>query len=131
MRIASYLIEYLGEFEFIFETILDYESGDQMSSLMQKNRRRKSHAWAPLRKNAPQKDNPKQLFFGSIFFPVHSLEIFLQILYQKKFLDFLTPILTYFEVKNYHSYRYFLYICDTKYEIRNTRTKKRKMYVVF
>ncbi len=27
-----YLIEYLGEFEFRFETILDYESGDQMGS---------------------------------------------------------------------------------------------------
>ncbi len=32
MRIVSYLIEYLSEFEFIFETILDYESGDQMAS---------------------------------------------------------------------------------------------------
>jgi hypothetical protein len=31
-RIVTYLIEYLGEFEFIFETILDYESGDQMGS---------------------------------------------------------------------------------------------------
>ncbi len=30
MRIVTYLIEYLDEFEFIFETILDYESGDQM-----------------------------------------------------------------------------------------------------
>jgi hypothetical protein len=30
MRIVTYLIEYLGEFEFIFKTILDYESGDQM-----------------------------------------------------------------------------------------------------
>ncbi len=28
----TYLIEYLGEFEFIFEIILDYESGDQMGS---------------------------------------------------------------------------------------------------
>jgi hypothetical protein len=36
MRIVTYLIEYLGEFEFIFETILDYESGDQMGLLMQK-----------------------------------------------------------------------------------------------
>jgi hypothetical protein len=26
------LIEYLGEFEFIFKIILDYESGDQMGS---------------------------------------------------------------------------------------------------
>jgi hypothetical protein len=32
MRIVFYLIGYLGEFEFIFETILDYESGDQMGS---------------------------------------------------------------------------------------------------
>ncbi len=29
-RIMTYLIEYLGEFEFIFETILDYESRDQI-----------------------------------------------------------------------------------------------------
>jgi hypothetical protein len=29
---VTYLIEYLGEFEFIFETILDNESGDQMGS---------------------------------------------------------------------------------------------------
>jgi hypothetical protein len=33
MRIVIYLIEYLAEFELIFETILDYESGDQMGSL--------------------------------------------------------------------------------------------------
>jgi hypothetical protein len=32
LRIVTYLIEYLGEFEFIFETILDYESGDQIGS---------------------------------------------------------------------------------------------------
>ncbi len=32
MRIVSFLIEYLSEFEFIFKTILDYESGDQMAS---------------------------------------------------------------------------------------------------
>jgi hypothetical protein len=32
MRIVTYLIEYPGEFGFIFETILDYESGDQMGS---------------------------------------------------------------------------------------------------
>ncbi len=30
MRIATYLIEYLGEFEFIFETVIGYVSGDQM-----------------------------------------------------------------------------------------------------
>ncbi len=29
----TYFIEYLGEFKFIFKTILDYESGDQMGSL--------------------------------------------------------------------------------------------------
>jgi hypothetical protein len=32
MRIVTYVIEYLGEFEFIFETVLDYESGDQMGT---------------------------------------------------------------------------------------------------
>jgi hypothetical protein len=32
MRIVTYLIEYLDELKFIFETILDYESGDQMGS---------------------------------------------------------------------------------------------------
>ncbi len=31
-RIVTYLIEYRGQFKFIFETILDYESGDQMGS---------------------------------------------------------------------------------------------------
>jgi hypothetical protein len=46
-RIVTYLIEYLGEFEFIFKTILDYESWDQMGSFDAKNRHRKSHAWAP------------------------------------------------------------------------------------
>jgi hypothetical protein len=48
-RIVTFLIEYLGEFEFIFKTILDYDSGDQMcSSHAKKNRRRKSYAWAHL-----------------------------------------------------------------------------------
>ncbi len=28
----AYLIEYLGKFEFIFETVLGYLSGDQMGS---------------------------------------------------------------------------------------------------
>jgi hypothetical protein len=32
MPIVTYFIEYLCEFEFIFETILGYESGDQMGS---------------------------------------------------------------------------------------------------
>jgi hypothetical protein len=45
---VTYLIEYFVEFEFIFETILDYESGDQMGSFDAKKSRRKSHAWAPL-----------------------------------------------------------------------------------
>jgi hypothetical protein len=34
---VTYLIEYLGEFKFIFETILDYESGDQMGFFDVKN----------------------------------------------------------------------------------------------
>jgi acyl-CoA-binding protein len=49
MRIVSYLNEYLGEFELIFKTILDYESGDQMGSFDAKNRHQKFHAWASLR----------------------------------------------------------------------------------
>jgi hypothetical protein len=48
LRIAAYLIEYLGEFEFIFETVLGYVSGDQMGSFEAKKRSRKYHAWAPL-----------------------------------------------------------------------------------
>ncbi len=32
----TYLMEYLGEFEFIFETVLGYVSGDQMGLLKQK-----------------------------------------------------------------------------------------------
>jgi hypothetical protein len=48
MHIVTYLIEYLDEFEFIFKTILDYESEDQMGSFDAKNRHRKSHAWVPL-----------------------------------------------------------------------------------
>ncbi len=46
MRIVNYLIEYLGEFE--FETILDYESADQICSFDVKKPPRKSRAWAPL-----------------------------------------------------------------------------------
>jgi hypothetical protein len=37
-RIVTYLTEYLGEFKFIFKTILDYESWDQMGSFDEKNR---------------------------------------------------------------------------------------------
>jgi hypothetical protein len=48
MRIVTYLIEYLGEFEFIFETIFDDESGDQIVLLIQTNRHGKSNAWVPL-----------------------------------------------------------------------------------
>jgi hypothetical protein len=32
IRIVTYLIEYLGKFELIFETILDYESKDQIGT---------------------------------------------------------------------------------------------------
>jgi hypothetical protein len=32
MPIVTYLIEYLDKYAFIFKTILDYESGDQMGS---------------------------------------------------------------------------------------------------
>ncbi len=36
MGIVTCLIEYLGEFKFIFETILDYESGDQIGYFVEK-----------------------------------------------------------------------------------------------
>jgi hypothetical protein len=36
MRIVTYLIEYLGEFKFIFKIIIVNESGDQMSSFDEK-----------------------------------------------------------------------------------------------
>ncbi len=45
----TYLIKYLGEFEFIFETVLGYVLEDQMGSFEAKKQSRKSHAWAPLR----------------------------------------------------------------------------------
>jgi hypothetical protein len=45
MCIVTYLIVYLGEFEFLFKTVLYYESGDQMGSFDVKNHHRKSHAW--------------------------------------------------------------------------------------
>jgi hypothetical protein len=32
MRIVTYLMKYLGEFEFLFKTILGYVSGDQTGS---------------------------------------------------------------------------------------------------
>jgi hypothetical protein len=53
MPIVTYLIEYMGEFELIFEIILDYESGHQMGSFDTKKRHRKSHACAPLRHVSP------------------------------------------------------------------------------
>jgi hypothetical protein len=60
MRIVTYLIEYLGEFELTFETILNYESGDQMGDFDAKNRQRKSHAWAPLNNFALKLSGPRQ-----------------------------------------------------------------------
>jgi hypothetical protein len=41
LRIATYLIEYLAEFEFIFETVLGYVSGDQMGSFEAKKTKSK------------------------------------------------------------------------------------------
>jgi hypothetical protein len=35
---VNYLIEYLGEFEFIFETVLGYVSGGQMDSFEAKKK---------------------------------------------------------------------------------------------
>jgi hypothetical protein len=45
---VTYLIKFLGEFKFIFETVLGYVSGGQMGSFEAKKRSQKSHAWAPL-----------------------------------------------------------------------------------
>jgi hypothetical protein len=48
----TYLIEYLGEFEFIFETVLGVMyQGTSWVILKEKKRSRKSHAWAPLKIN--------------------------------------------------------------------------------
>jgi hypothetical protein len=41
LRIVTYLIKYLGEFEFIFETVLVYVSGDQMGSFEAKKTKSK------------------------------------------------------------------------------------------
>ncbi len=46
----TYLIAYLSELKFIFETVLGYVSGDQMGSFEAKKRSQKSHAWAPLKR---------------------------------------------------------------------------------
>jgi hypothetical protein len=43
MRIVTYLIEYLGKFKFIFETILDCESGDNMETFEAKKTAIKNH----------------------------------------------------------------------------------------
>ncbi len=60
----TYLIEFLGEFEFIFETVLGYVSGDQMGSFEAKKRSRKSHAWAPLRHFLPRLIGPYLLWMA-------------------------------------------------------------------
>ncbi len=41
LRIVTYLIEYLGEFEFVFETVLGYVSGGQMGSFEAKKTKSK------------------------------------------------------------------------------------------
>ncbi len=43
------LFEYLGEFDFIFETNLGYESGDWVGAFDEKNRSQKSRASVPLK----------------------------------------------------------------------------------
>ncbi len=56
----TYLIEYLGEFEFIFETVLGYVSGDQMGSFEAKKKQsRKSHAWARLEVEDKHEKRPR------------------------------------------------------------------------
>ncbi len=41
LRIVTYLIEYIGEFEFIFKTVLGYVSGGQMNSFEAKKTKSK------------------------------------------------------------------------------------------
>ncbi len=62
LRIVTYLIEYLGEFKFILETVLGYVSGGQMDSFEAKKRSWKSHAWAPLHKGAQAWDFRRRFF---------------------------------------------------------------------
>ncbi len=63
----TYLIEYLGKFDFIFETVLGYVSGDQMGSFEAKNRSQKSHASAPLSLFLSPPLQPKFGKIGSIY----------------------------------------------------------------
>jgi hypothetical protein len=66
MRIVTYLIEYLCEFEFIFETIFYYESGDQMGSFDAKKPPSKISCLGPFKKYF-KKVNLKRFKQKSIF----------------------------------------------------------------
>ncbi len=54
MCLVTYLIEYLGEFEFIFETVLDYESRDQMGSFEAKKTKSKISCLGTFKTNDPK-----------------------------------------------------------------------------
>jgi hypothetical protein len=75
MRLVTYLIEYLGKFEFIFETVLDYESRDQMGSFEAKKRSRKSHAWEPLRSYCCFLENPTVIYLHKTLVEVDPVTI--------------------------------------------------------
>ncbi len=49
----TYLIEYLGEFKFIFETVVDYVSGDQMGSFEAKKTESKILCLGTFKCNGP------------------------------------------------------------------------------
>jgi hypothetical protein len=55
LRIATYLIEYLGEFEFIFKTVLGYVSGDQVGSFEAKKTKSKISCLGTFNKLKPWK----------------------------------------------------------------------------
>jgi hypothetical protein len=85
MRIVTYLIEYLGKFKFIFKTILDYESGDQMGSFEAKKTPSKTSCLGTF--NADFLPSFLHLFFPDLkgLFartPVKWIYLFLEVIWQ-------------------------------------------------
>jgi hypothetical protein len=65
---VTYLIEYLGEFEFLFETVLGYASGDQMGSFEAKKTESKISCLGTF-KGTVQQDFLPPIFFTDGLFP--------------------------------------------------------------
>jgi hypothetical protein len=70
---VTYLIEYLGEFEFIFETVLGYVSGDQMGSFEAKKTESKISCLGTFK--IPVISELEQLFALRLFCPAHLIPI--------------------------------------------------------